>query len=267
MSEALLARLEAAIARLEKLGGAPAVDAVITSSGDDVATPAGRAAIAAYDEFYNQFVPPTIAACKAFDDLKETAEFIEVAFKNQGDLIRAAAVSKKATDAEVLAFLKPSADVIQKSEKMNFKSAQYTHQQAFNASIGVLSWPFAQPPSSHIETMIDSASLYLNRILTKAKDADEPQKTNDRAYVNTYKALLSAFFDYIKKHFKAGLEWNNLKGKPLSACQVLLLLPLLLLPLLPPLLPPLSLLVWRLSSVSSARVSPLPPASIRSLMT
>lgn len=179
-------------------------------------TGAGRASIAAYDEFYTKCVPPFVAACNAFDDLKEIASFTEAAFKNQGDLVKAAAVSKKPSDADLLAFLKTSADVIQKSDKMNFKSPQYTHQQAFNASIGVLSWPFAQPPSSHIEGMIDSGSMYCNRILMKAKDAEEPQKSQDRAFVSTFKALLTGFFEFVKSNFKAGVEWNNVKGKALT---------------------------------------------------
>jgi len=215
MSDALLARLEAAVARLEKIGGSAGA---CSGSGSDDAdiSPRAAAAIADFDAIVSGPLAGFVAAANAYPDLKTVAELAQAGFSNQAALLKAAAVSKKPSDADLLAFLKPSADAISKSDNMNYKSEQYVFQQAFNAGVPALSWPFALPAHTHVETYRDAAEMYLNKILVKAKDAAEDEKSKARAYVAALRALLNALFDATKAHCKAGINWNP-KGAALGS--------------------------------------------------
>ncbi len=209
-TDALLARLEAAVTRLEKLGKGKAA-----ADDDNEISEEAAAAIADFDALVAGPLKDFVAAAGAFPDLEFIAKLSDAAFKNQANLAKAAAYSKKPSDQELLAFLQPAADAISGSENMNFKSAQYDHMQAFNNSISALSWPFSSPATGHIQGNIDAGDMYLNRVLVKCKDLSEEEKNKGRAFVSSFRALFKALYDAVKANFKAGVEWNP-AGKPLA---------------------------------------------------
>ena len=69
---------------------------------------------------------------------------------------------------------------------------------------------------SHITGTLEAADFYLNKILTQAKDMQDPDKTTHRAFVSGTKTMINNLAEYVKSNFRAGLEWNA-KGKDLSA--------------------------------------------------
>lgn len=215
--DAVLARLEAITARLERLEGGSGASAPAGAESNANVSPAGAKAIEAFEEYFNATVPAFVAASKAIPDLVEIGNLSEAAWKNQLDFVKAAASSKKPTDQQILAFLGPTAQAIEKSNNMDFKSPAYAHLQAFNASIPALSYPLLPNGAcSHIEGMIDSGTMYLNRILMKAKDLPDAEKEAHRKWVAAYKALLAGLFEFVKAHYKMGVSWNP-KGDDFTA--------------------------------------------------
>lgn len=214
--EQLLARLEAAVARLESLGsGAPAKKAASGDEMDD-ASASGRQAYDDFEKFYNEKIPTFLKSFEPYEDLKNQKELLAKAWANQFKLMKANALCKKPTDQELLAFLQPEVDAINACSQTDYKSKQRDHQQALADLAPFFSWPFSKPTFQHVEAMRDAAAMYLNRVLTAAKDADEKTKTEARAFAAALKDTLTAYAAFLKENFKMGLEWNP-QGKDLKA--------------------------------------------------
>lgn len=83
MSQELLSRLERAIERLESLSQGK-VGASAGADGPAALSPA----VIAWEEYYSKFVTPVLTQTRAYPDLTVTADLIEKAFTNMGDLIK-----------------------------------------------------------------------------------------------------------------------------------------------------------------------------------
>lgn len=89
--DALLARLEAAVARLEALGTGSG-PAKKTGDEMDDATLSGLTALTEYEIFSNEKIPLFLKAFEPFADLQEHKAAFEAAWANQHKLIKAQAL-------------------------------------------------------------------------------------------------------------------------------------------------------------------------------
>eukprot|EP00808_Paulinella_micropora_P016951 g76087.t1 len=202
MSEAVVARLEAVVNKLDKSGG-----------GDDSGPPP---AVAAYDEFYKASVTPFAEATEKIADLKVLADRTKEAFSFIKTVLEAATVSAKPSDEDFLKFLGPVSKIIGDSSNPNNRSKTYFHEKAFAEIISSLSWVMTPGPAGHISAQLEAADFNLNKVLMAAKDMPDPDKTNHRNYVNTLKKLMTDQAEYCNEWYKQGIMWKH-NGAALSA--------------------------------------------------
>jgi len=192
--DALVSRLEAAVA---KLGGA-------AQSGETPVT------VTEYDRFYSNSVQPFLDVVSKIDQKQATAT--ETSFKHTRVVIECAAQCKKPGDADLMAVLGPIPGVIADAQKVNNRSAIFNFEKAFEEMIQCLNWLMSPNPKGAVIAQLEAADLYLNKILTAAKDKQDPEKTQWRDYVKLAKGMLTALGDYCNDFHKSGLTWKTTGG-------------------------------------------------------
>lgn len=198
-------RLAALIERVDRV-------AAKLNKRDDGAEPR---ALAEHKALVEQHVTPVIQACEAIPELKKMAEWTRQLFDFESKLIAATAVCAKPSDEEFGAFLAPLGKIVDAAGNVDKRSPFANHQQAYSEFAQALTWVAQPGPVTHIQTQLDSAGLYLTKILMAVKDKADPEKANNRAFANTIKALLTALAEFAKEHYNMGLVWKQ-GGKKLS---------------------------------------------------
>jgi adenylyl cyclase-associated protein len=214
--EQLLARLEAAVAKLEALGvggGAPAA-----KKGDEMddASSDGLRFFMDYETFAAANLPKFFGAFDAFADLARHKVAFEKAWANQLGLVKAAALCKKPSDADLLAFLAPSVACMDECSKTDRDAKNLNLQKALNEAVQFLSYPFNPPTFAHVEAMRDASAMWTNRALKDAKEESEEKLAQVRAFSVAIRDTLTEFAKFLKEYFKGGLAWN-MSGKDFKA--------------------------------------------------
>ena len=136
-------------------------------------------------------------------------------------VIAASGVSKKPSDAEFIAFLDPVVQAINASQAPPAPNSPYVnHAKAFAEGINSLNWVTVAPPNGLPKDVAQSgyeaADFYLIKILTEGKKRGGKEGEDFGSFATTFKQLLVKQTEYVKEHFKTGLEWS-FNGQPLSA--------------------------------------------------
>jgi len=173
MSQAdLLARLEAVTSRLEKLAAKGGKGG---GGGDDAdETPAF---VATYQAIIDNQLKNAV---KGINDLgiPDAATWLQQAFECINNLMKAAAVCKKPSDQDLMAFLKPGIEAIQASDNSKYKGKDMKtfgeHYKTIYEIINSISWvTMAAPmgtPKAHVEAQEQATDFNGNRILKNKKD-------------------------------------------------------------------------------------------------
>jgi len=214
MTEALVARLEVAVTKLEsivrKKGG-----------GDDEESTGAPPYVGEYEKFVQTDIA---AAAKACDDLgvPEMAALIRQAFDNVLDLVKRLPNVKKPEQKDLVAFLSRASDAISKADNARYRGKDFKkwsdHYKACYEVISSTQWVVMVPPSGsplgHCDQQTQACDFNLNRVTKEAKD----EKT--KAFAQALKKACKTQTDFVKEHFKTGLTWNAKGGDLSSAAPV-----------------------------------------------
>jgi adenylyl cyclase-associated protein len=168
--------------------------------------------VTVYDSFYEAQVVPFMEACKAMDNKSMTkmAASCEVAFQHQRTFIYGATACAKPSDADLMAFIQPIAKAIQAADRLPRRTKVIDHLKAWNEAIQALNWlcmPNGGVP--FIVSQRDAAQFHLNRVLSKARDFDDEEKTaKHKAFVNALKNMVTELSEYVKSFHKTGIVWK-----------------------------------------------------------
>jgi len=212
MADAVLTRLEAVTARLERLarrqGG---------GGGDDD------------EEMEPQYVIDFQSLCdnevKAMGELAakcgapKIIDPLTKGFLNINAVMKALPKCKKPSQSEMMAFLGDAVNAIATGEKLKFKRGKSeNHMAAFYETVVALSFIQMAPPYGlpleHVKAQADSADFHLNRVLKKFKESSDAE--THKAFVKATKAVHKKLVAIVKENFKTGLTWNP-KGGDLAS--------------------------------------------------
>eukprot|EP01006_Ploeotia_vitrea_P034577 TRINITY_DN65762_c14_g1_i1.p1 TRINITY_DN65762_c14_g1~~TRINITY_DN65762_c14_g1_i1.p1 ORF type:complete len:488 (-),score=312.87 TRINITY_DN65762_c14_g1_i1:112-1539(-) len=207
VNEALVARLEAAVAKLERLGAGGGAGG---AGGDDEAP----LVVLDYDAFYADAVQPLVDTCSKIDGLSFGSD-LETAFKFVRTTILATTKCKAPSSKELLKFLDPVVKIVTAAQDCDNRSKTFNHDKSFAELIQCMNWLMIARPAGHIQASVESAEFYLNKILVAAKDMDDPDKTTHRNFVKRTKELGKKLAEYVTNNFKSGLTWNA-NGVPIT---------------------------------------------------
>jgi len=223
--DAVLARLEKAVIQIESYAtrvGNTAANAAHNATHDTAEkTPALFDWQALTAEHLSAF---TVAASR-FPETQQFGAWAQTCFDHIGRLIGASAVSKKPTDAELLAFLKPIVDAVTASQNVKLPPASpfQNHLKAFQEGIASVNWVMIEPPNGLpkdvAQSGFEAADFYLIKILTEGKKKGGKEGEDYAAFATTWKSLLIKQYEYVRDHFKTGLDWNP-RGQPLSQYKI-----------------------------------------------
>lgn len=214
MESSLIARLEAAVNRLERLGGGSGAGA---HAADEHKLPVS---VVAYDAFYQAHVQPFVDTCAKLEAAHQIGKDLESCFRFQRQLFLAASECKKPSQADLMKFVDPIVQIVSKAQNTDNRSPFFAHQKAFGEFIQCMNWLFMPGPVAIIKATLEAADFYLVKILTSTKDLpNEEDKKNHRAFVQQIKDLINSFADFVKEQYLTGIIWNA-KGKGLNEFKV-----------------------------------------------
>ncbi|KAJ3223586.1 F-actin-capping protein subunit alpha [Clydaea vesicula] len=216
--ESVLARLEAATARLEKLSNQG-----VSKSLNEVATESTStsASVAAFQEIVSGSLAEFLNdSAKLGSLVNEQANLVKAAFNHQLAIITTSSKSKKPADQKVLQDLtKPLSTTIQQIVELKDKnrpSKLFNHLAVVAESIGALGWVVVEPtPVPYVGELKESGQFWANKVIKEFKDSDKSQVE----WANNYMNLLSELQSYVKKWHTTGLSWNP-KGGDASTADV-----------------------------------------------
>lgn len=168
-----------------------------------------------YDMFYKNSVEPFLAVCGKEETLNKLGGVTEMAFKSQRDVVDATTQCAKPSDAELMALLKPIVDCVTAAQDPDNRSPTFEQDKAYAESIQCMNWLMVTTTKPTILGQLEASEFYLNKVLVKAKNLEDPTKTNFRDFVKLLKQLLKDLADFAGTHFKGGLTWK-FKGIPTS---------------------------------------------------
>eukprot|EP01084_Bolivina_argentea_P203527 347600_1 len=216
MSSDVTARLEAVAARLErvaaKLGGKGGGD-------DDSDVPMY---VADYEAIINTELKAALAACEKLK-IEGVVEPMKKAYNNNLDLIKRVPNSKKPSQQDLMAFLKPGIDAIGALDTIRYKGYKGNsktlrkygdHWKAMYEAVMVISWVTMAPPQGlpwqHVCGQEQACMFNMGRV-QKSDKSDEA-----KAWIKAMNALNKKVAEFVKEYFKSGgLTWNP-KGSALS---------------------------------------------------
>merc|ERR1712106_607988 len=231
--EVILAKLDAAILKLEKAGGQGSqaakeiraqlsnirrgkldgLSSVIESLEGKGEGSAGTsdlsASVASFDNILNgplaQFktVSETIGG-----DVATLGDLVGSTFDMQKHFLQTVAASKQPKPDDLQKLLKPTSELIgeiQQYRESNRRSEMFNHLSAISESIPALGWVAVAPaPSPYVKEMNDAGQFYTNRVLKDWKEKDRTHVDWVKAWVSTLTELQA----YVKKFYTTGLTWN-----------------------------------------------------------
>ena len=152
---ALVARLEAAVTKLEAGSGAGSAESLAAS-------------VAAYDELVSSFYKPFSELSKKIGgDVATMGAMLDKAFSAQREFLTVSSKSKQPGDKQLQALLKPTSDCISEIQSFREKSRRsefFNHLSAISESIPALGWVAVAPaPAPFVKEMNDAGQFYTNR--------------------------------------------------------------------------------------------------------
>jgi hypothetical protein len=193
--EQIVARLESAAA---KLGGARGGDADVPVT------------VSEYDSFYSTAVQPFVDVAAKIEP--KIAAATETSFKHVRVVIECASQCKKPADADMIALLGPIPGVIQTAQSTRYAANLTNFGKAFEELIQCHNWLMAAGPKAVCTAQLEAADFHFNKILTVAKDKEDPEKSNSRNFVLLAKAMVNKLGEYTNEFFKTGLMWKTSGG-------------------------------------------------------
>lgn len=163
--------------------------------------------ISQYDEFIKEFVDPFVTVCGKLGQEK-LGQAVGLGYAELRFFIVAARDCPQPSDAVLADKAKPLASAIQQAMALpDNRSDAFNHQKSVAEFIQGLQWVLVAPaPGPFVQSALESADFYLNKVLTTNKDA--ANKADHREFVKLIKSSLKALQDYIKKFHTTGLAWN-----------------------------------------------------------
>jgi len=224
MSSELLSHLETAVHRLEAVAkklegmGLPAGGASAGAAHHDDGKGAAAEVspnVVEFDEYLNANVVPFVDNCNHLEALRPIGHATDDAFKFMRKVVDASTKCKKPPQGDFMKFLEPLGKIVGDAQNADNRSPVFNHQKAFGEAIQLVNWVLIPAPVGHITGTLEAAEFYLNKILTQAKDLEDPDKSTHRAFVSGLKNIVNHLAEYVKAHYKTGLEWNP-KGTDLA---------------------------------------------------
>ncbi|KAG9440973.1 hypothetical protein H6P81_021138 [Aristolochia fimbriata] len=211
MEEKLVARLEAAISRLESFSGGFSA----RNLPDDASEAPKDASILAYDDFLDKYVGRLSAAAqKIGGKVLEVTDVLNRAFHVQKDLLIKMKQTQKPDMTSLAEFLKPLNELIAKANAYSEgrRTEFFNHFKAAADSLSALAWLAylgkdcgMSLPIAHVEESWQMAEFYNNKILVE-------YKTKDPNHIEWAKALKEIYLpglrDYVKSFYPLGPVWN-----------------------------------------------------------
>lgn len=178
------------------------------------------AALDAFDELLEGGLKPlTQTSSSLGGDLKALGEHLEKAFRAQREFVEVTTRFAKPDDKVFADLLKPTSDAIQAITKFiettlkrsNPRTEFVNHLQAISNSIAALGWVTVAPAPTQfvIESGVNAAQFYLNKILKDTKDDSQ------KAWCRQLTKLWQDLADYVKAHHRTGVTWNA-RGEKLT---------------------------------------------------
>lgn len=200
--DTLIARLENVVGQLSGGGGGEDAEGV-------------PVALSEYNVYYDTHVQPFIDACNKFDDTKKIGAWCEKAWKNLGTLIEAACQCKKPSPEATMGQLAQMIEVFNEAGNPDSRAKTFPQEKSFAEAIAGLNWVMADLPRPVVQGGLEAADFYLNKALTAAKDLEDPEKTDRRAFVRTLKTMMTELATYVVAFHKTGLAWK-IRGADIS---------------------------------------------------
>ena len=219
--DAVLARLEKAVIQIESYAtrvGSTAAHAAHNATHDSAEK---SAALMDWQALTAEHLSAFTVAASRFPETQQYGQWAQNCFDHIGKLIGASAVSKKPSDAELLSFLQPIVEAVTASQNVKLPSASpfQNHLKAFQEGIASVNWVMIEPPNGLpkdvAQSGFEAADFYLIKILTDGKKKGGKEGEDYAAFATTWKTLLIKQYEYVRDHFKTGLDWNP-RGQPLS---------------------------------------------------
>jgi adenylyl cyclase-associated protein len=197
--EALAARIEAAVVKLEALaaGGGG-------GGGDETED---YPPVLAYDSTFNPKLDSFTAAAQAIDaEIAEGSALVVALFREVRRLILGGARNAKPDDINVV--LKPLLDAknaLDQWERKHFRSKWVQHLKTFHEVIAVFDWVTIGPSAgTYVTELTGAVQCYTNKILMEYRGKDNNQVNWVTGLIGALKALP----EYISDFHKNGLSWN-----------------------------------------------------------
>lgn len=173
-------------------------------------------AVEFYEAFFKGTVQKFIDTAEKQDSTKKIAAWTTTAFSHLGQTILASTECAKPADDAFLKFLDPIVQIISSTSNPDNRSANFNFEKAFGEAIQGMSWVMLPGPKDYIVSQLEASQLYLNKILTVAKDKADPEKTITRDFVKEFKEVFTGLAEYAGENFKTGLIWK-FKGADLAS--------------------------------------------------
>ena len=219
--DAVLARLEKAVIQIESYATTVAKTASHAAHNATHDSAEKSPALFDWQALTAEHLSAFTVAASRFPETQQFGAWAQTCFDHIGRLIGATSVSKKPTDAELLAFIQPIVEAVNASQNVKLPPASpfVNHLKAFQEGIASVNWVMIEPPNGLpkdvAQSGFEAADFYLIKILTDGKKKGGKEGEDYAAFATSWKALLIKQFEYVRDHFKTGLEWNP-RGQPLS---------------------------------------------------
>ncbi|KAM0937939.1 putative cyclase-associated protein CAP/septum formation inhibitor MinC [Dioscorea sansibarensis] len=213
MEKDLVARLEAAVTRLEALAVAGPHSAILPAGAPEPQSV--DPAISAFNELIAKFFGRVSAAAeKIGGKVLEATRILEEAFAVEKDLLIKAKLSQKPSLENLAEFLKPLNEVILKANALTEgrRTDAFNHQKSIADSLTALAWIAYSGkdcgmslPISHVEESWQMAEFYNNKVLVEYRNKDPDHVEWAKALKELY---LPGLRDYVKAFYPLGPVWS-----------------------------------------------------------
>jgi len=211
----VLRRLEAVASRLEAYASAlPAAGAGGGAKRGGAGETKQAPSVVAYGAYYQNSVVPFVAVVRAVKEIAYIGDIIETAFKHTGVVIEAASKCKRPADAALVTYLNPVISSCALADrKADNRSPFFPQQKAVAEGLPALNWLMAPGVARDIvQNGLEQADFHLIKLLTAAKAKTGDEQKDLRAFVSTFKALLTNLGEYVQEFHTKGLEWTPRGG-------------------------------------------------------
>lgn len=212
----LIARLEAAVARLEQMAETqvkPSSESKPINASAVVSVAETPRMLVEWDRLVSDYLVPVERCADELDGVvKQQFAHFKAAVDAERKLMELAHQCKKADVNDLPSLIMPIQEEIAKVIQIkdaHRSSLLFNHLCVLAESIPALGWVVVEPtPAPYIGDMKDAALFYINRVIKEYKDKEKVHVD----YVNTLKEFLIQLQAYVKAHHTTGLSWNPKGG-------------------------------------------------------